>query len=377
MKHHERDEVRRIFGNGGGRGGQEPPPEGSESADGGSQFPVPLDRVRLPGLSPRAYEHPADAAALSALRRLKGFDTVVRWMIGALSERRLRYWFLAGAVRVNERQFAELHRTLLECCAILDLPEIPELYVMQNPVVNAGAVGADKPFVVLNSAIVDLLSPDEWRFVIGHELGHILSGHVLYKNLLEILLQLSLGRLASVTPMSGLAIWALIAALREWDRKSELSADRAGLLCLQNPPLAYGVNMKMAGGAHTDRMSVEEFVKQAEEYESGGDVRDGALKLLNLLGRTHPFPVLRLAELKRWVDAGAYGRIVAGDYPRRHDAGSMYDDVSAAMRDYRANFTDSKDPFMKMLNDLGEGIGQAGSAIWDQLKELFGGKAKN
>ncbi len=364
MSGDDRDEIRRIF--------EAPPIEHAPAHDDANG--AGGGRVRFPGLASRAYEHPADALALGALRRLKGLDQVVRWMMGALSERRLRYWFLAGAVRTSERQFSRLHGVMRECCEILDLPERPELYVMQNPVINAGAIGADRPFIVVNSSILDLLTEDEQRFVVGHELGHVLSNHVLYKNLLAILLQLSLARLAYATPLSGIALWGIIAALREWDRKSELSADRAGLLCLQDPRAAYGVHLKMAGGRHTEQMDVDAFVEQAAEYEAGGDVRDGALKLLNLLGRTHPFAVLRLAELKRWVDDGDYGRLLAGDYPHRDEAPRAYDEVSAAMREYRTKVGDSKDPFFKTINDIGSGIGQAGQAIWDQVKEVFGGK---
>lgn len=329
-------------------------------------------RVRFPELSPRAYEHPADAAALATLRKLTGFDTLARKVMGALGERRLRYWFLAGAVRANERQLRDVYAVYAECCEILDLPRRPDLFVMQTPVVNAGALGTDEPFVVLASSALDLFDRDELRFILGHELGHILSGHALYKSMLAFLLQLSLVRLAYATPISGLALWAIIAALREWDRKSELSADRAGLLCVQDPRVACTAQMKMAGGAHVDQMSVDELLAQAEEYESGGDIRDSALKLLNLLSRTHPFPVVRLAELKRWADGGEYERILAGDYPRRGaDGRPMHEDLGEAARHYRSAWSDSKDPLARLLNDLGESVGQAGAALWDQVRELF------
>ena len=47
-------------------------------------------RKTFPGISPRAWEHPADRAALVALRRMRGFDTVLRKVMGALGDRRLR-----------------------------------------------------------------------------------------------------------------------------------------------------------------------------------------------------------------------------------------------------------------------------------------------
>ena len=54
--------------------------------------------------------------------------------------------------------------------------------------------------------------------------------------------------------------------------------------------------LKMAGGGDADETSLQEFIVQAEEYREGGDVADQVFKVLNLLGRTHPFYVLRVAE---------------------------------------------------------------------------------
>jgi len=84
-------------------------------------------RVRLPDLSPRAYEHPADRGALVALRSLSGFDTLVKSLFGRVSERQLRLLFLANSVRVGPTQFPELNDYLRDAAYVLDLEEVPEL----------------------------------------------------------------------------------------------------------------------------------------------------------------------------------------------------------------------------------------------------------
>jgi Zn-dependent protease with chaperone function len=53
----------------------------------------------------------------------------------------------------------------------MDWPEVPELYVTQTPLANAAAVGFDKPFIVMNSALLELLDEEEQREILGHELG--------------------------------------------------------------------------------------------------------------------------------------------------------------------------------------------------------------
>ena len=103
-----------------------------------------------------------------------------------------------------------------EACAIFGIEEAPELFVSQTPFLNAQAIGVDKPFIVLNSALVESLNEEELLAVIGHELGHCLSGHVLYKTLLQLILKFSV--VAFSAPMAGAALLPIIIALREWDR---------------------------------------------------------------------------------------------------------------------------------------------------------------
>jgi Zn-dependent protease with chaperone function len=285
----------------------------------------------LEDIDPSAWEHPADRAALAALRRVPAFDEVLKKIFGLLGEKPIRLAFQANAVRVSERQFPDLHHRYLQVLETLDSPEAYPLFVSQTPLVNAGAYGMDKPFILLNSGSLALLDGDEQSWLLGHELGHILSGHVLYRTMTVILLRLAqLG-----FPIVGLAARAVLLALLEWSRKSELSADRAGLLVVQNPDVAMGTMLKLAGGGSREETDLNEFLRQADEYRQGGDVVDAVFKVLNLLGSTHPFHVLRVAEMRDWIGTGEYDRILRGEYRRRRDERSPYaEDVAAALRAY-------------------------------------------
>jgi Peptidase family M48 len=147
-------------------------------------------RVPLPEISSRAWEHPADRGALVALRKLKGFDTVLKALSGLINERAVRLELLGSAIRADERQFPALHRALAEVGTVLDAEYLPEVYVSANPFPNAVTIGMDKPLIVVNSALVELLDEDEMAFVLAHELGHAISGHAVYQTLLQRLLQL-------------------------------------------------------------------------------------------------------------------------------------------------------------------------------------------
>ena len=320
-------------------------------------------------ISPRVWEHPADRAAMTALKQLPFLGDVIKKLLGLTTEKSLRLLALSSYVRVSEKQFPRIHKMNKEASEILDIQPAPEIYVSQNPFLNAGAVGVDKPFVSLNSAMLKTLNDDELLGVIGHELGHIKSGHVLYKTVLWLLVNVSAAVLNGIPQ---LAIMAIVMALREWDRKSELSADRAGLLVLQELNPSVSILMKLAGGSDIGEMSLEEFFIQAEEYEAGGDLLDSAFKILNLLNQTHPFPVIRLKELKTWHDSGAYQAILDGKYD--HATGEKPDpfaDIKNAGDNFREEMKKSKDPLTSIINDIGDKMETAGKNVTGQLDDLF------
>jgi Zn-dependent protease with chaperone function len=330
-------------------------------------------RVRLPGISSRAYEHPADRSALVALRKLSGFDVLLRRLAGLFNDRSLRLMFLASSVRASEQQFPGLYQSLLDGCYILDLPTVPELFISQDPMVNAMALGADKPFMVITSGMVELMDPEEARFIIGHELGHVLSGHAVYRTMLYHLIRLA-QRIAWM-PIGYLGIRGIIWGLEEWYRKSELSCDRAGLLAGQDVEAARRALMKTAGGAHMPELSHDAFHQQAHEYDAVPDVREGLLKLLQLQGNTHPFAVVRYAELDRWANDGDYRDILAGNYPRRDDDGdaSIGDEIKNAAKSYQESWSRSSDPLVGAVRGVAETAVGAGQRLF----ENFGGGRRN
>ena len=287
-------------------------------------------------------------------------------MSGLVNERAVRLIYLGSAIRVDERQFEGLHRLLAEVGAVLDAPGLPDLYVSANPHPNAITIGMDKPIIVVTSGMLELLDEEERRFVLGHELGHVLSGHAVYQTLLQRLIQLS--AVLTAVPIGGLAIRAILAALMEWSRKSELSADRAGLLATQDPSVAFRVHMKLASGGHIDDLDATSFFAQGQEYDEA-DLRDSVLKMLLVENRSHPFLVVRAGELRKWVDSGTYTTILAGDYPRRSgDADAdLSEAAQEAARSYAEKFRQSQDAVTKLVRDasglLGSVRGWMGDAF--------------
>ncbi len=256
----------------------------------------------LPGLSPEDFQHPDDRAATQALASVPGLDTVVAKLLEYGVERVLYLENIANNVQVTPSMFPRLHKYLDWSCRVLDV-EKPELYVTQNPVANAYTNGHTQPFIVLTSGLIELLSDEELHFVIGHELGHIKAGHVLYgvlarniANIVTLIGQATFG-------LGNLLGQGLVLALAEWQRKSELTADRAGLLAVQDLDPCMRAFMKLAGGAGRlfAEMDEKEFRRQIRAYEDADrSTLNKAYKVLLTAWRSHPFPILRAKELDAW-----------------------------------------------------------------------------
>ncbi|MFQ5703516.1 MAG: M48 family metallopeptidase [Gemmatimonadales bacterium] len=328
-------------------------------------LPSERSRIVLKDISATAWEHPADRAALQTLRAIPGFDEVVKRVFGFFGERGIRLLFQASAVRVGPNQFPRLHDLMTEVTTTLDWPKRPQLFVTQTPLVNAGAVGMDEPFITLNSGTLSLLDDDELRVILGHELGHVMSGHALYRTVLLIILMFGFNNLPF---LAGLALLPIQLALLEWSRKAELSADRAGLLATQDPVASMQVFLRLAGGGNARETNLEAFMEQAKEYEAMGGPMDSIYKILNTLGLSHPFHTLRAAELQKWTEAGEYERILAGEYTHRgeeEEDRSIIDDVGDAAEHYAQTAKDT-------VGTVAEAAKRAAQAFSDAFKDNAG-----
>ena len=272
-------------------------------------------------------------------------------------------------MRLGEDQLPNVWADWNAVCARLDLPERYDLYLTQFPITNAAAIGAGKPMVVVNSRCVDLFDELELRTVLGHEAGHILSDHVLYRTALLILLQLSgATRLPFV---AGLPLLAVKLALLEWYRAAELSSDRAATLVNRDPLVTCRTMMVLAGGVSARKLDLDAFIRQANDYDDWSSGWDKLNRLRAQLSLTHSYPVRRVKEVTAWVQSGEYDRIVAGEYPTRDQQADARKEAGDAVEFY-------KERFRKIFNEFGvdrvqERASDAAGKLSDWLKPKNGG----
>lgn len=281
-------------------------------------------RKRFPGMAASSFIADTDRVALDALKRIPLLPQVVQKFYDVGLDRWLYCYNMAMSVRCGPHQYKTLYEILRESADVLDMPE-PELYVTSNPFPNAFAGGVERPYITLRSSAIDTLNDEQLYHLIGHELGHIKAGHILYRSVASVIYPLlemigrrtfGLGDVASI----GLAM-----ALYEWYRQAEITADRAGLLVAQSLDTSIDANLALTAGPSrlSHEMSRDAFMEQARAYQDAGPLESIGKVLVFLLMSatyTHPMPVHRTQELERWVLSGAFDRIMSGDYARTPEA---------------------------------------------------------
>lgn len=269
---------------------------------------------KFANLTKHEYVHPADSKALAALRAVPGVDTALRKLIQVTGESAVRVMFLASSVKVTPKQFPDLHAKLQIACTTLGV-DMPDLFVQQNPIVNAFTTGVDKHIIVLHSGLLERLNDEETLAVIAHEVGHIHAEHVLYLTAARLIEAITKGTLM-VVPGSEIIKFLISAgissALLAWARRAELSCDRAALLVTQDPHVIGRTMMQLAGGTAASKIDYDQFLEQGREFKKNYDDKflDKFWADIINAGQTHPFPIWRVSEILDWVDSGEYAELM-------------------------------------------------------------------
>ena len=270
-------------------------------------------RKRVGAIAPTRYRHPLDVQATRALAGTLAFEDAARKLSEMLPERVWRALNAAGRIRVGPDQFPELYETYRRCCQRLDIHPEPPLFLNRGGF-NAMTTGIEEPFVIVNDLLVGILPQRELEFVIGHELGHIKFDHVLNLTIAQ-LLKIPGTVLDNVPIVGPLIKTGIDLAMFEWLRKAELSCDRAGLLCCQDPEAGFRVMMRMAGAPalYAAEFNIDAFIRQYDDLQGHQkDLLTRGFYALSTATRSHPWAAVRAYELKKWIDEGHYEGLLAG-----------------------------------------------------------------
>lgn len=256
-----------------------------------------------------SISHPEDISTKAKLDSIPGFKTFMTDVICPIREKMIGIEYAGNGIKVSSRTMPRLDNLLQQACEILGIQEKPSLSLMWMYVVAAATEGVKKPHITASSGAIDLLDENEQMFILGHELGHQISGHKPYHMFLESMF------LPIIETIPGGKQWmALVkSTLFQWYRVSDYTADRIGLLACQDINVALSVIVKMAGlpKKYYNSINVSAFIQQAKEFDNmTNSLLESGIRDFLLRAESHPWNVSRAAQLIKWYQSGEYDNFI-------------------------------------------------------------------
>jgi len=200
-----------------------------------------------------------------------------------------------NALRVTRQSAPDLAQLAAECGQTLNSGPF-ELYVLRARQMNAYTFGFSDPrVVVLYSPLLKVMDASELRFIVGHEVGHVVLNHTWLTTLL--------GGIAGAPPSMGAAI-IFTFAFRWWSRACEYSSDRAGLVACGSLEKATSALVKLVAG---DLDSPAEIERALQLLDAQDDSPVGAL---GESLATHPLIINRIEKLRKFAASPEYRQMI-------------------------------------------------------------------
>lgn len=265
--------------------------------------------VRLKNLSATDFYDDEDLKGLKRLEAVPGIKKFVAETISNLREKYTSIEMYGDGIIVTEDGYPHLSGLLKTVADILDIQNPPQFSLKWGYDISIGTEGARSPRITALSGAVDLLDDEELKFLLGHEIGHIMAGHKPFHNVLITLYT----PLMKMIPNAEVWLALLRPMLLQWYRTSDFTADRAGLLACQNIDTALHAMVKMAGipKKYYSRINSESFLRQAMEFNrKNKGLADGLIQNLSINTACAPWMVMRAAKLYSWYKSGEYTDII-------------------------------------------------------------------
>ena len=248
----------------------------------------------------REFIHPEDEAALRNLEAVPGFDTVARFMLEHFTEDMMHGLYMAQNVRLSPLQLPEIYNLLPPICGKFGI-ETPEFYLTMDPMPNAWTIGDKRKFIVLTSGLLDhVTDKSELQSIIAHECGHIVCRHVLYNTIAMLLV-----RFGESLGFGQIVIAPILLAIKFWQRRSELSADRASAVYIGGHEVPCCALLRICGGPDnlTKNINLQEYAEQAKAYDAliSKSNWNKLLQNMAVMDADHPFAAVRIRELLSWT----------------------------------------------------------------------------
>lgn len=265
----------------------------------------------MKGIQVSEYEYPGENIAFSALKKIPFLDVMTGAFLKYISQMTIIPDIQGDCFRVTGETAPEIYAVYKKALECLDITEEYPFYAKSDYAYNAYTTGGSEPYVVIHSSMLKNLTEEELLFVIGHELGHVKSGHLIYYTMAQYI-NLLIGQI----PLPGVDVAAtgIQFALVHWARMHEYTADRAGALVAGSIEAGQkglgrllGMDEKLPG----IQFQIEDMLTQNANFEeSNRDVWGKIISASMIFQSTHPWTVSRIQELEKWKQDDGYGELI-------------------------------------------------------------------
>ena len=249
--------------------------------------------------------HPEDMKALQMLKTIPFIDKLCRKIMQVGYERIFKGENLANMVKATENCMPRVFTLMAKTAKIIGM-DAPDVYVYNDPVMNAGTYGETNPFVCISCSCIEKLDDEELMCLMAHECGHILCKHTLYQSVVNVIWEL--GERMSLISYS--LTGPIYLALQYWSRRSEFSADRCAT-AVSGEKVFQRMMIKITSGLTNIGDDCYQLVRQADEYHKHENHSwwNKVQQNCRMAFYSHPQMVNRAYEIHRWKNSPVYKRL--------------------------------------------------------------------
>lgn len=254
----------------------------------------------LYGLNVNEFAHPDDLAAIKSLKKSAAIDKLTSFIEDKTSQSVLRMKTLGSCVRITPESGSRIYKIVRDTCDILQYERVPEIYIYRNFGMDVEPHGVDNPVIVIPDFVVNQFDDELLRFTIGRAITRLKSDYLKFYIAATGIVMLA----DNVNIISD----AVKIPLANWMRKSELTADRGGLLACQNFRSAMKFLMCKAGMpiSQLDNVDQNDYIETCMSDSKLVNAAKKVMTISNCTGWSND----RIMELYVWYAKGAYDDIL-------------------------------------------------------------------
>ena len=209
------------------------------------------------------YAFPLDYTLHDKLNSIPMFESICKSITSTILTQEIESMNQV-AVAVGPNQFPEIYQMVVDCAHRLGIG-IPNTYILNYNEMNAYTIAVDdaSPMIVLYSGLVERFQnhPGELKAVIAHECGHIHNNHSVYKSVINAMTN-------GFGNINRLVSGAAKLMMTQWTRATEVTADRAALICCDDPQDFIDSQATLLSGGMLNmdyKLNLDALRKQLEE----------------------------------------------------------------------------------------------------------------